>query len=152
MCPSKGCPTAELGWRGSDPHASPPKGSASSWSSGASEANNTCSLRCLWKLLSESCFHLAPTGTKFNPSWEHRDEHSFCLALWWLNCTCKAGASLSRNVSGRWNEGCSQQHPSPFFFLYAMQIFWASSGRYLYLVICCSSSNQKRFRHCQACF
>lgn len=38
------------------------------WSTEALGANNTCSLRCLWKLLSESCFHLAPTGIKFNPS------------------------------------------------------------------------------------
>lgn len=79
------------------------------WSSEALGANKTCSLRCLWKLLSEGCFHLAPTGIKFNPSWMHRGEHSFCLALWWLNCTSTAG--------GRWNEGFSQQHPSPFFSL-----------------------------------
>lgn len=57
-------------------------------SSEVSGTNNSCSLRCLWKLLSEGSFHLAPTGIKFSPSWMHRGEHSLCLALRWLNCTC----------------------------------------------------------------
>lgn len=37
-------------------------------SSGALGANNSCSPRCLWRLLSEGCFHLAPTGIKFSPA------------------------------------------------------------------------------------
>lgn len=91
------------------------------WSSEALGANTTCSLRCLWKLFSEGCFHLTPTGIKFNPSWMHIGEHSFCLVLWWLNCTCTAGASLSRNVRGQIKLGFFTAASFPIFFS-ALQI------------------------------
>lgn len=69
------------GWEDCERHRPSQRLSLELWSSEALGANSPCSLRWLWKLLSEGCFRLAPTGIKFNPSWMQRGEHSFCLAF-----------------------------------------------------------------------